>query len=138
MMKTILKTEKLSKIFNPGTHAEVKAVQEIDFELKEGEIVLVMGPSGSGKTTFLTMVGALLKPSSGKIYLAGKEISQYNNQGLTGFRRDHLGFIFQSFNLLENLSAQENVEIACFKKRNTKEEAKKILKRLDLENRLTA
>ena len=137
-MKKILIIKNLTKIFNPGTHAEVKAVQGIDFELNKGEIVLIMGPSGSGKTTFLTMIGALLKPSLGEIHFDQKNLTKYSFKELTQFRRDNLGFIFQSFNLLENLSAIENVEIACFKKGPAKEEAEKLLNRLGLEKRLHA
>ncbi|TSC93820.1 MAG: ABC-type antimicrobial peptide transport system, ATPase component [Candidatus Berkelbacteria bacterium Athens1014_28] len=135
-MKNLLEIENLTKIFNPGKHAEVKAVSEIDLAVKTSEVVLIMGPSGSGKTTLLTMIGGLLNPTSGSVTLDGKIISKFNQNDLTEFRRENIGFIFQSFNLLRNLSAVENVMVAYFGKNNSREGAKKLLNRLELGQRL--
>ncbi len=134
-MKTFLKVENLYKTFNPGAHTEVKAVTDINFELAAGEIVLIMGPSGSGKTTFLTMIGGLLTPSSGKISFDGEEISQYSQKKRTLWRRKNAGFIFQSFNLLSNLSAFENILIGGFGLKRRKERAELLLEKMMLSDR---
>lgn len=134
---TIIKTENLTKTFNAGSRAEVKAVSNIDLELRESEIVLVMGPSGSGKTTLLTMLGGLLKPTSGKILFNDQNITSLDSSELTQFRRLNLGFVFQSFNLLKNLSALENVLVADFGLRDKRKRAKEMLEKLGLGNRLS-
>lgn len=137
-MKTILKAENLSKIFNPNTHSEVKAVAGVNLEVLEGEILMIMGPSGSGKTTLLTMLGGLLKPTGGKIALNGVEIQSLSSGKLTQIRRNNIGFIFQSFNLLQNLSALENVVIAGFKNGDKKQKAVELIKKLGVEKRMRA
>lgn len=133
---TLLRVTNLTKVFNPGAHAEVKAVTGINFTLDKGEIVLIMGPSGSGKTTLLTMLGGLLKPSTGKITFDTQELQNFNHGQLTKVRREQFGFIFQSFNLLENLCAWENVYIAGFRVQNRKQKAVELLRRLGLGHRL--
>lgn len=137
-MTTILETKKLTKTFNPKTHTAVAAVQEVDFQLKKGEIVMIMGPSGSGKTTFLTMIGGLLRPSSGQIIFNNQAIQSLPNHQLTKIRREKIGFIFQSFNLLDNLCAWENVYITVFNSKDRKDKAIRLLERLGLKNRLHA
>ena len=99
---------------------------------------MIMGPSGSGKTTLLTMLGGLLTPSSGKIILDGNEIQNLSGSHLTKIRKDNIGFVFQSFNLLQNLSALENVIIAGFNIKNKKQKAKDILTKLGLGERLNS
>ena len=86
------------------------AVQHVDLEVRSGEFVAVMGPSGSGKTTLLNLIGGLDHPTSGKVLIDGKDIAELNEQQLIGFRRDHVGFIFQDYSLLPVLTALENVE----------------------------
>lgn len=132
----MIKTISLSKTFNPNRHTEVKAVTDVSISIAPGEIVLVIGPSGSGKTTLLTMLGGLLSPSSGEISIAGQLVSKLSRNELTFLRRKKIGFIFQSFNLLENLSALENVIIAGFGGHQYPERAKELLERLGLQDRL--
>lgn len=104
----VLKIEKVSKIYGVG-NVEVRAVDSVDLVANRGEIVLIMGPSGSGKTTLITMAGALLKPTTGAIYIDGENIVTMPEKDLINLRRHKIGFIFQAFNLLSNLSALENV-----------------------------
>ncbi len=106
-----LVVEGLTKVFGSG-QAEVRALDNISFSAGLGEIVLIMGPSGSGKTTLLTIVGGLLRPTSGTVRVGDLELTAMRERQLTDFRRHHLGFVFQSFNLLEALTAAENVEAA--------------------------
>ena len=107
----ILDVHGLTKTFGSG-RAIVHAVDGIDLSVRRGELVLIMGPSGSGKTTLLTLIGGLLRPTSGTVRVNGREITALKERQLTKFRRHYLGFVFQSFNLLESLNARENVEVA--------------------------
>ena len=107
----ILDVRDLTKTFGSG-RAIVHAVDGIDLSVRRGELVLIMGPSGSGKTTLLTLIGGLLRPTSGTVRVNGREITALKERHLTKFRRHYLGFVFQSFNLLESLNARENVEVA--------------------------
>ena len=88
-----------------------KVLKGIDLEIKSGDIQLLMGPSGSGKTTLLSILAGLLKPTKGKVYLLGEEITKLSQSKLTTFRRKKIGFIFQNFNLFPALTAAENVEV---------------------------
>lgn len=107
----VLDVRSLTKVFGAG-RAAVSAVDGIDLSVRRGELVLVMGPSGSGKTTLLTLIGGLLRPTSGSVIVEGVDITRLKEARLTKFRRHYLGFIFQNFNLLESLNARENVEVA--------------------------
>lgn len=102
----------LSKRFGDGDLA-VDAVRDVDLDLLSGEVLLVMGPSGSGKTTLLLMLGAMLRPSHGSIFLDGADLVTLKERALPRLRARQLGFVFQDFNLLAALSATENVELAC-------------------------
>lgn len=135
MKETIIQIKNLTKIFNSGKNSEVTAVSDINLEINKGEIVMVMGPSGSGKTTLLTLIGGLLRHSSGTIRIAGEQIENLSGNKLTMIRRDKIGFVFQSFNLLHNLTALENVTVAGFHRRS-REKAKLLLVQLGLEKRL--
>ena len=136
---TILEITDLVKTYGSG-HTQVKAVDNISLKVKEGEIVLIMGPSGSGKTTLLTMAGALLKPTSGRINIHGKDISKLSEKQLPNIRLLELGFVFQSFNLLAALTAQENVAVPLIATRQNKHSAlvksKDALDKLGLSDRL--
>lgn len=110
-MEPLLTARKLSRTFESGKPSEVRAVQNVDLSVTHGEIVLIMGPSGSGKTTLVTMLGGLLKPTEGVVSVNGEVISRLPEKNLPLFRRRHFGFIFQSFQLLESLTALENVVI---------------------------
>ncbi|WP_394200353.1 ABC transporter ATP-binding protein [Shewanella waksmanii] len=103
-------TSQLTKTYHAGSEFPVHAVQHVDLEVRSGEFVAVMGPSGSGKTTLLNLIGGLDHPTSGKVLIDGKDIAELNEQQLIGFRRDHVGFIFQDYSLLPVLTALENVE----------------------------
>jgi putative ABC transport system ATP-binding protein len=106
----ILQARSVTKVFGEGETA-VRAVDAVDLDVSAGEMVLIMGPSGSGKTTLLTMLGGLLRPSSGSIVVDGIDITKLSDSQLTPVRRKSVGFIFQSFNLWETLSVEENIEL---------------------------
>lgn len=105
---TLLQARNLTKTFGSG-HTEVQAVDNVDLEVGQGELVLIMGPSGSGKTTLLSMLGGLLRPSSGKIVIDSTDITDMNESSLPDIRAQKIGFIFQAFNLLEALTVEENI-----------------------------
>jgi putative ABC transport system ATP-binding protein len=107
-----LKMEDVTKIYGSGERA-VRALEDVSLEARVGEVVLVMGPSGSGKTTLLTIAGALLRPTRGTVWLCGTNVTQMNETRLAFIRRQKVGFIYQSFNLLEALTAIENVSLVA-------------------------
>lgn len=109
--KVVLEARGLTKIFGAGA-SEVRAVDGVDLTVRRGEILLIMGPSGSGKTTLLTVLGGLLGPTSGTVKIGDAEITSMSERELTDVRRNLVGFIFQSFNLIEPLKTRENVEVA--------------------------
>ena len=108
MTKTILTAKQLCKTFGSG-HTAVTAVNQVELSIKPGELVLIMGPSGSGKTTLLSMLGGLLRPSSGSISIDGMELNTLKENALPAIRAEKVGFIFQAFNLLEALSVEDNI-----------------------------
>jgi ABC-type lipoprotein export system ATPase subunit len=91
---------------------KIKALDGTSFSINKGEFVVVAGPSGAGKSTFLNILGGMDTPSSGEITVDGNEISKYNTKQLTTYRRDDIGFVFQFYNLAQNLTALENIELA--------------------------
>lgn len=103
--------DKVSKEYKMGNHTIV-ALNNISFSIKEGEFVVIVGPSGAGKTTVLNLLGGMDSSDSGKIILDGQMINQFNERELTKYRRHDVGFIFQFYNLVQNLTALENVELA--------------------------
>jgi len=103
--------EAIAKRYGQGATA-VEAVRGVDLRVEAGEIVAIVGPSGSGKTTLLSIAGCLLRPTNGRVFILGTDVTGMGQGTLAGFRRRHIGFVFQSFNLLSPLSARENVEIA--------------------------
>ncbi|MDE1842587.1 MAG: ABC transporter ATP-binding protein [Thaumarchaeota archaeon] len=107
---TALKVENLSKIYN-STAGRVVALDNVSFSIKKGEFVSIIGPSGSGKSTVLNMVGALDRPSSGKIYIDGIDMFSLNDSELATVRNRRIGFIFQSFNLINRTTVQKNVKL---------------------------
>jgi len=106
----MIKTEKLNKMFR-SEEIETTALNEIDLEINEGEFVSIMGPSGCGKSTLMNVLGLLDNASSGKYHFLGEEISGYNEHQRAAFRKANIGFVFQSFNLIDELSVYENVEL---------------------------
>jgi putative ABC transport system ATP-binding protein len=111
MSNPVLKIENLSKIFTLGKN-RIQPLSNINLEVKKGEFTAIMGPSGSGKTTLLNLIGCIDKPTEGKIHIDGIDIAHLSESRLYKIRRDKIGFIFQSFNLLPYLNAKENVELA--------------------------
>lgn len=108
---SIFRLNGVSKIYKMG-EVEVKALKEAEFEINSGELVVVLGPSGSGKSTLLNILGGMDTSTSGRVLFQGTDISKYNEKQLTLFRRKNIGFIFQFYNLMPNLTAKENIELA--------------------------
>lgn len=111
MSDSAIRVQRLEKTFGEG-EVQVRAVRGVDMEVARGEVVLLMGPSGGGKTTLLSMIGAMLRPTSGTVAVDGVELTSLPESRLPDFRARRFGFVFQDFNLLSALSAQENVEFA--------------------------
>lgn len=99
------------KVYKMG-EVEIAAAAGIDFEIKKGEFAVVVGPSGAGKTTVLNILGGMDTATGGEVWIDGKNITQYTPKQLTAYRRDDIGFVFQFYNLVPNLTALENVELA--------------------------
>ena len=108
-MKHVIETEHVCRFFGEG-EVGVAALDDISIKIKQGEFSAIIGPSGSGKTTFLQLVGGLDNPTSGRVWLSGTNIAEMTGRELSDFRRYRIGFIFQSYNLLPVLSAEENIE----------------------------
>ena len=108
--KPTLQARGLSKIYRTG-ELEVPALQRVDFDLYEGELVVLLGPSGSGKSTLLNILGGLDRPTTGSVLFGDLNLADMNDKDLTLYRRDHVGFVFQFYNLVASLTARENVEL---------------------------
>ncbi|ANS28897.1 ABC transporter ATP-binding protein [Rhodococcus opacus] len=120
---TALKLKNVRKVYRSGD-AEIVAVDDASLEVGDAEIVALVGPSGSGKTTLLSISGGLLSPSDGRVVVAGDDISEYDPKRLTRFRRENVGFVFQSVNLVPFLTARENLlVVADFGRRDKKKSA---------------
>src|SRR5271163_3444292 len=107
----MLKLENVSKIYRT-TDVETRALDAVSFEVAAGEFLAIMGPSGCGKSTLLNILGLLDSPSDGQFFFCGEEIARASERRLTLLRRAHIGFVFQSFNLIDELTVEENVEVA--------------------------
>ena len=129
-----VKLDKVSKIYKMG-EVEIRAVDNISFEISKGEFVVVVGPSGAGKTTVLNILGGMDTATEGDVYVDGSNIAEYNSHQLTAYRRDDIGFVFQFYNLVPNLTALENVELAMQICKNPLD-AKKVLCEVGLEDRM--
>lgn len=132
----ILKVENLSKIYGKGD-AKAIALNDISFEVEEGEFLAVIGPSGSGKSTLLHTIAGLEKPTSGKVYFYDKNMYGMNKKDLTILRRQKIGIIYQFYNLIPTLNVEENIllPIELDRKKVDKDKLENIIKFLNLENR---
>lgn len=133
-MDTFVKLENITKIYHME-EVEIRAVDGIDFSIQKGEFVVIVGPSGAGKTTVLNILGGMDTASGGRITVDGQDITKYSERQLTGYRRDDIGFVFQFYNLIPNLTALENVEMALQICRNPLD-ARAVLKEVGLEERM--
>ena len=109
-MKKIVELKNVSKTYNTGD-TEFKALDNIDLSINKGEFVVILGPSGAGKSTLLNLIGGMDTPTSGSIKIDGEEISKYNENQLSEYRAENIGFIFQFYNILPTLTVLENVEL---------------------------
>mgnify|MGYP002530708402 CR=1 FL=1 len=107
----VLSLKNVKKEYRVG-EITIPAVEDVSFELNEGEFVVILGASGAGKTTLLNLLGGMDRATSGEIIIDGKNITKFNKRELTDYRRNDVGFVFQFYNLMPNLTALENVEIA--------------------------
>ncbi|MEG0872912.1 MAG: ABC transporter ATP-binding protein [Clostridia bacterium] len=129
-----IKFENVTKEYEMG-EVKIKALDNTNFSIQKGELVVIVGPSGAGKTTALNILGGMDKATSGNVIIDKNNISEYKTRQLTNFRRDDIGFVFQFYNLIQNLTALENVELAtqiCKKPL----EPKNILEKVSLGNRI--
>ncbi|WP_346961978.1 ABC transporter ATP-binding protein [Clostridium sp.] len=126
MNKEVLKVSNIEKYY--GSNGNItKAINNISFSVEEGEFIGIMGASGSGKTTLLNCISTIDKVTSGHIHIEGKDVTSINSKGLAKFRRENIGFIFQDFNLLDTLTAYENIALALtIRKANHEEIHKRI------------
>ena len=134
----MIKTEKLSMLFTTE-EVQTKALNEVTMQVKPGEFVAIMGPSGCGKSTLLSILGTLDSPTSGSYYFDGKQVDKMSENQLTALRKGNLGFIFQSFNLIDELSVYENVELPLvylgMKSAERKVRVNKVLEKVNLLHR---
>ncbi|MBB2183138.1 ABC transporter ATP-binding protein [Lachnospiraceae bacterium MD1] len=129
-----IKMEKVRKTYRMG-EIEIHALDGVEFSIEEGEFVVIVGPSGAGKTTVLNILGGMDTASEGIVQIAGINITDYNEKQLTKYRRDDIGFVFQFYNLVQNLTAKENVELASQICKNPLD-AEMVLKEVGLGDRM--
>ena len=139
MEEALVRVVDLCKVYNPGEN-EVRALDHVNLEIHKGEFVAIIGQSGSGKSTFMNMLGCLDVPTSGKYYLNGTDVSTMKDNDLSVVRNKEIGFIFQGFNLIQNLTALENVELPLIYRNVPAAERRRLseesLKRVGLEKRM--
>ena len=134
----MIKIENLSKVFRTED-VETIALNHVSLEVKDGEFVAIMGPSGCGKSTLLNILGLLDNPTEGDYYLAGQEVGHLHEKERTQVRKGNIGFVFQSFNLIDELNVFENIELPLtylkVKAAERKEKVREIMKRMDISHR---
>ena len=139
MIEPLIRVRDLCKVYNPGEN-EVRALDHVDLSIDKGELVGIIGHSGSGKSTLMNMLGCLYVPTSGNYYLNGKDVSNMTDDELSDVRNVEIGFIFQGFNLIPNLTAKENVELPLIYRGVSKKEREDLavesLKAVGLEHRM--
>ena len=133
-MKDFVKLQDITKIYKMG-EVEIRAADNISFSIDKGEFVVIVGPSGAGKTTVLNILGGMDTATSGTLLVDGEEITAYNSRRLTEYRREDIGFVFQFYNLVPNLTALENVELALQICRNPLD-AREVMEEVGLGDRL--
>lgn len=133
-MKDFVKLQDITKIYKMG-EIEIRAADNISFSIDKGEFVVIVGPSGAGKTTVLNILGGMDTATSGTLLVDGDEITAYNSRRLTEYRREDIGFVFQFYNLVPNLTALENVELALQICRDPLD-ARKVMEEVELGDRL--
>ena len=109
--RKVIVVENLSRVFKVGD-SEIHALNNLSFDVDEGELVIILGQSGAGKTTLLNIIGGMDQATSGKLIVDDIDITKYNKKQLTDYRRNYVGFVFQFYNLMSNLTALENVELS--------------------------
>ncbi|MCI0454071.1 MAG: ABC transporter ATP-binding protein [Candidatus Dadabacteria bacterium] len=124
-MQTAISVQNLTKIYSSG-EAAVLAIDGVNLNVNSGEVVLLMGPSGSGKTTLLSIMGCILRPTSGSVRICNREVTGLSEKELPKVRLDHIGFVFQAFNLFPTLTAGENVELALDLKGISSKESRRL------------
>jgi len=129
-----IELENVSKVYHMG-EVDIRAVDGIEFSIHKGEFVIVVGPSGAGKTTVLNILGGMDTVTKGRAIVDGEDIAGYSSKQLTGYRRDDIGFVFQFYNLVPNLTAKENVELAIQICKNPMD-AQQVLEEVGLGDRL--
>lgn len=134
-MSGYVQFKNIYKTYDSGD-VKVEALKDVSFEIEKGEICVIVGQSGAGKTTLLNVLGGMDTASSGEIYLDGKNISNLNRRQMENYRRHDIGFVFQFYNLIPNLTALENVEIASQLSKDPLD-SEQILKEVGLENRMS-
>ncbi len=136
----IIRFEEITKVYHLGKDIDIPVLRGVSCEIKKGEHVAIMGPSGSGKTTMLNIIGCLDKISSGKYFFEGKDISSFDDDALSEIRSKKIGFIFQSYNLIPQLTILENIEMPLFYQQvdeaKTREKAIKLAHMVGLEDRI--
>ena len=133
-MEEFVKLKDITKVYHMG-EVEIRAADNINFSIKKGEFVVIVGPSGAGKTTVLNILGGMDTATGGTLTVDGKDITAYDSRQLTGYRRDDIGLVFQFYNLIPNLTALENVELALQICKDPLD-AKKVLEDVGLGDRL--
>ncbi len=135
----VITTKGVVKVYNPDK-IPVKALNGVDLEIKEGEFTAIVGPSGSGKTTLLNVIGGLDRPDEGDVEVGGHDIDAMSDNKLIDFRKAHIGFVFQAYNLIPVLTARENVEFVMLlqnrPKKERRERAEELLRAVGLEDKM--
>ena len=129
-----IEVKDLSKIYNPGQENEVRALNEVSFSLEEGSFTIILGASGAGKSTLLNILGGMDNATGGSYLIGNEDVAKYDFKELSRFRREDIGFVFQFYNLMPNLTALENVQLAASVAKNPFD-SEQILEEVGLEKR---